>query len=1368
MRSRAAIVLLLAAAMARAAGLPPTLDLRSAEALRTPEGQLAFVLHFAGPPDPARARVLIDLDGRARGEPGTGAEYMIEGTHFLRFPPGSPPWTWKEAGALVALAESNRLVYLLAPPDGMASFRWSAETTRADWTAGDRFPAEGDLSASFAQLPLLPPDFLARPVADPRHDLLDARAFRLDPAGLALQLTFAGEPDIPRVRLLLDTGAGRGEPALGADYLIEGATLYAYPEVATGWSWNALEPALWIQDRNTLTCLLLNLPATGTVRWAAETTTPDWQVADRLPAMGARTLRRADLPPLPDVARPQAVEVDELMAQVAPSLTVRFEDELDTQEWERVTDVAFPAWSNGVTRAALPLRLFLTDATTDQRVELSARVAYTSDGRKRWGGHTLGIDWVLLADSQADGALQLSAQLKAAAPRCVTLSVGVEMDLGGWTWHDDVQTRRLMEPQGDYFANVSSLPFGRRGEQSPYLFGVVSSGRGALVVETDPDEPRVYQITAEPVQRWLGLHYDLGLSPLTAKFQGRAAIRCQLRARPPGPDDAFRDALADFYDRYPDFKLRRSPEVGLWMPFMDISKLPQPQDFGFAFYEQGGTLGADADYGESNRVLTLYYTEPWLYWLPMAPSMPRTPEQALFWMRTLATMGNALKNDFAASALVSTTRTTNGAPLLSFIDTPWNAGARMEVSTDPELPVGGDSAVNRAMVEWKIVQGALDDPRVDGIYLDSMQAMQVIDYNPAALAVADHPPAYAPDARQPGLAMHIAAYEYTSALSRHLHGRDRLLMGNFPCWRWPFFMPYIDIPGEETSWLGAGTYAPMPDRDMAFRRAISGHKPWGFLQAVNFKVFDERMVERYFRDCLYWAFLPSFFSHDGANDPYWADPALLERDRHLFRTYLPLIRRLAAAGWEPRGPIRAEDPELLVEHFGTDAALRHVTLRQRGALPLRSHLLVPRDREDLLVVDPLNGSFEVVAAGEGVARVPCLLGPDGVATRDLVRASALGREIDFARAWTSGGSEAAAFAASLSSHRAEREIAAHVQLTLGAPLVRGRDQPVGVAISNAGPTALLVSNLVLVGRAGPQTLRADALRIEPGQEARVEGFLDTREVADGTWLDFRWDLARDGRALAGRRLLRPLIAPPVYAAFATTNIVSVDQVAGVALQLFNVADRARTVRIQARGDFEVAETDVTLAAAERRRVQVEIPSGGRRSGRLLVRLSSGDALLSETPVRVSFLDESASLGRDSRVTLDVDSIYGGYTTLPLTDGITDTTGLPWNESAWASEETAAPHWVRFRFPEPTAVSELRMVWNHEGGVRYASRRGVVRGRTQDGQLVELGGFTNTTAVESTVVSFEALQLQSIELVQPVGGGAAARPNLLWLSEIEVR
>ena len=38
---------------------------------------------------------------------------------------------------------------------------------------------------------------------------------------------------------------------------------------------------------------------------------------------------------------------------------------------------------------------------------------------------------------------------------------------------------------------------------------------------------------------------------------------------------------------------------------------------------------------------------------------------------------------------------------------------------------------------------------------------------------------------------------------------------------------------------------------------------------------------------------------------------------------------------------------------------------------------------------------------------------------------------------------------------------------------------------------------------------------------------------------------------------------------------------------------------------------------------------------------------------VTFLGEGASLARDSRVRVEVDSTYPGYTTKPLTDGVRD-------------------------------------------------------------------------------------------------------------------
>jgi hypothetical protein len=41
------------------------------------------------------------------------------------------------------------------------------------------------------------------------------------------------------------------------------------------------------------------------------------------------------------------------------------------------------------------------------------------------------------------------------------------------------------------------------------------------------------------------------------------------------------------------------------------------------------------------------------------------------------------------------------------------------------------------------------------------------------------------------------------------------------------------------------------------------------------------------------------FSHNAADNPYWHNPAWYNRDRALFQKYIPLIRRVAEAGWEP-------------------------------------------------------------------------------------------------------------------------------------------------------------------------------------------------------------------------------------------------------------------------------------------------------------------------------------------------------------------------------------------------------------------------------------------------------------------------------------
>jgi hypothetical protein len=95
---------------------------------------------------------------------------------------------------------------------------------------------------------------------------------------------------------------------------------------------------------------------------------------------------------------------------------------------------------------------------------------------------------------------------------------------------------------------------------------------------------------------------------------------------------------------------------------------------------------------------------------------------------------------------------------------------------------------------------------------------------------------------------------------------------------------------------------------------------------TDFGQFTHDLVERYFRTCLFYGVYPSMFSHNASEDRYWDDPALVDRDRDLFIFYVPLIRALGEAGWEPMTWALSSDPDVYVERYGSGAGL-YVTTR---------------------------------------------------------------------------------------------------------------------------------------------------------------------------------------------------------------------------------------------------------------------------------------------------------------------------------------------------------------------------------------------------------------------------------------------------------
>ena len=1336
----------------------PALAIVKASPYRSSSGALTFRIELAGKADPARFRIMLDVDGTRRGESSSGADFMVEGVNFYKYPKEAKGWDWEKMSPPLVLAKEHVLACILPDTFHVESARWYVETTDTKWATVDRFPKTGFADFKYADLPLLPTRDLARDAASPSLQIMDVTPFKVD-GGLAFRVAFAAQPDPARFRLMLDTDQHHGrEPNTGADYMIEGVNFYSYPAGASNWTWNIQAPPVIVAESNTLTYIVLDAPRTSSGKWVAETTNPDWSPADRFPPIGEAAFRTSTLPELKLDVRHRPEDVSEL-TNGPPSLSCRFGDTIKSRQWTAST--LEPIWEVRSMRTSFPVRVVLYDVSSGQSAMAKPAGALQSGKRTRWDGTTLGIDWTLLAELDENGDVTVTGQLHSETNRCVRVAVGCAINPTGWTWHDDLRFRRSITLSDDPYGNVAASACGVRGEQSLYPFGVISSNRGVLVVETDPDEPRVFQVFAETAKKFFGVYYDLALTPATTKFPGNATFRCALRSLPPGGDNPFRRALAAFYQRNPAFCDRRVPTVGLWMPFSDISTIPHAEDFGFAFFEKEGKPGKDVDYCRAHEILTLGYTEPWLYWLPM-PGKDRTEAAAIRRMKFYAAAGNDQRSEFAAAALQGAVCKPDGSIRMDFMDVPWNSGARMEVSTDPELTVTPESPINRAMSEWRHVKQVLADDRFDGVYLDSMSAMDTVDYNPAAIAVADYPCTYEAGVFRPGLSTKVAAYEYTAGLGQALARRGHYLMGNFPCWRFPFYMKYIDIPGEETTWWLGGRYQRLSDQQLIYRRAISGRKPYGFLQAANYEEFKGPLVDRYFRDCLFWGFLPSFFSADGASNPYWTKPEWYERDRHFFKTYVPIIRRLAAAGWQPLGPARSESENLWVENFGSDsAAIQHLTLRNFKDTALTAKLSFDTTNTPFLIVNPLDARCELV---ENPREVVVVRPTSAIEVCDVVPVSHLDEEIEFVRGWNSGDGEAEACLKTLTS--LQNELAAGVRCRLNLPnaLVSDEGNLVTLEIANRGKNEVTVFGLQAVNGVWLTLLDSKQTKIAPGRSATVSGMLS---VETNAWTEIQWQLDLSKTNLVCSRVFKPQLIAAVTVTSLTEALTTVGRETYVELKLQNVTDRPRDVHIRWVGDFGNGQRDETVAPRSINTVRVPVKAEQSERGQLSVVVESGNKPLFQRRFGVTFLNGDASFARDGRARVEVDSTYAGYTIRPLTDGVRDTTGVAWNDAAWASDETGGPHWVKITFPDPTVVRALEIYWNIEGGVTYTSQRGTVVGWTEAGEKVTLGEFTNHQPVPATRIEFQPRKLKAIELLQPSRGGPETRPNLMWLSEIEV-
>ena len=511
--------------------------------------------------------------------------------------------------------------------------------------------------------------------------------------------------------------------------------------------------------------------------------------------------------------------------------------------------------------------------------------------------------------------------------RAVTLVFALPIDAAGWHWGDDIRHSRLIGGRSEY-ANSVSIHCGATGTMSLYPLAAIWDKAHGLALALDMGTPAQCRLSYHAGTRQLLIAYDFGLVPETQRFPASADFHFVLFRFE--PRWGFRAAFAKYMRLFPDYFRVRSHDQGLWMPFTDVSTVEGWEDFGFKYHEGNNNVSWDDAHG----VLSFRYTEPMTWWMRMAKNVPRTPVEAL---RARDRLAQALGGAEGRMARVSQTagmRDEWDQPCLLFRNEPWCDGAVWSLNPNPELPAiapshEGESpdasAFNAATIHWnpsikERLYGSSARGDLDGEYLDSLEGYVTSELNFRR----DHfhyttvPLTFSTESKRPALFKGLAVFEFTRWMSGQVHQLGKLLFANGVPYRFAWLCPWLDVLGTETDWLRGGSYHPASDTQMNFWRTMSGAKPYLLLMNTDYDLFTPRMVEQYFQRSLFYGMYPSMFSHNAAENPYWRNPKWYDRDRPLFKKYLPLIRRIAQAGWRPVPLALCDNAGIYVERFGPD------------------------------------------------------------------------------------------------------------------------------------------------------------------------------------------------------------------------------------------------------------------------------------------------------------------------------------------------------------------------------------------------------------------------------------------------------------------
>jgi len=522
-----------------------------------------------------------------------------------------------------------------------------------------------------------------------------------------------------------------------------------------------------------------------------------------------------------------------------------------------------------------------------------------------------------------------------AEDRAVDILFKLPLGTKDLVWWDDIVERRDIEPPQVYL--VKGLTFGCVTRKD---------GKDGVGIGLSPDIPCVFEMGCNPS----GVFYvriKYALSPLT-KSKQRAKFSFSI-FRVDGRW-GLRDAARHYYKAYPKAFERRATKEGMWLFAIPTQKVPNPKDYA---YHECGVNYAEID--EKLGILTFPYIIPGQRSLTRLPKLPADYDEAMktfeefkqrpgdHWGDDLVGMIKHCRVMSADGTFPIRIRDDVGADVLP--KNPINMIV-FSVNCDPDLFADKDVSTVGKFELAKVRRLLKEHPLIDGIYIDSGSGWvsRYLNFRRDHFPYVDVPLTYNPASGMAAIDGRFCVYEFLKALGDILHPSGRLVFPNLGCtYRVPWHYYVCDVCGLEGRAVDL--------RSMRYFRTMAYHKPalrldYIVLLGRERPLATREGLETYFERCTSLGIYPSIGRYCDKTYKKFPD---------LYKTYMPILRQLGAAGWEPVTHARCSADGVAVERFGPRGGKLFFTIYNETDKPVRAGIEI--DLQSL-------GLKKVTSAGE--------------------------------------------------------------------------------------------------------------------------------------------------------------------------------------------------------------------------------------------------------------------------------------------------------------------------------------------------------------------------------------------------------------------